>query len=479
MSEEKNKHSAWRVVAIVFTAVVLLAGISLLPFEKWTKGKINDFNLIGDIVDSSDSVSDSIDVDDGIGLAGAEDIDPELQIAMSESSHQKDSANGSENKVTAEEEDVPAIAKEVQPSKQGSQMVLEDYTASGQGLKRLRHSLAAGGVTRIAVIGDSYIEGDIFTQDLRQMLQSEYGGSGVGFVNMHSDFPGFRRSVKQGGKGWTEFSANKKADKRYTGLSQHYFVSTDNSTATYKGTGTLPHLATWDNSKFLFISPQNSVIKVKTGNGGWESHNITGSPDVQCISVPGTTGNFEISTSTPGIIGLGTWMYGNKGVTLDCMSSRGFSGLTLNKVSPELSRQMARYIDYDLIILEFGINAMSPKQTDFSVYSNRMVNVISHIRACYPQADIIMMGIGDRGEKKGGEVHSMSSAPYMVKAQRDAARKAGCLFYDTRESMGGNDAIVEWVRQGLANKDYIHLTHKGGKKLAEPLFNAIKTNVAR
>ena len=60
-----------------------------------------------------------------------------------------------------------------------------------------------------------------------------------------------------------------------------------------------------------------------------------------------------------------------------------------------------------------------------------------------------------------------------------SARKAGCLFYDTRESMGGNDAIVDWVRQGLANKDYIHLTHKGGKKLAEPLFNAIKTNVAR
>ena len=134
MSEEKNNHNAWRVVAIVFTAVALLAGISLLPFEKWTKGKINDFNLIGDIVDSSDSVSDSIDVDDGIGLAGAEDIDPELQIAMSESSHQKDSANGSENEESAEEEDIPAVAKEVQPSKQGSQMVLEDYTASGLSL---------------------------------------------------------------------------------------------------------------------------------------------------------------------------------------------------------------------------------------------------------------------------------------------------------------------------------------------------------
>ncbi len=65
----------------------------------------------------------------------------------------------------------------------------------------------------------------------------------------------------------------------------------------------------------------------------------------------------------------------------------------------------------------------------------------------------------------------------MVNAQRDAARKSRCLFYDTRESMGGEDAIVSWVADGLANKDYIHLTHKGGQKLAEPLFNAIKNSV--
>ncbi len=184
-------------------------------------------------------------------------------------------------------------------------------------------------------------------------------------------------------------------------------------------------------------------------------------------------------TSSPAVVGLGAWMYGSKGVTLDCMSSRGFSGLTLNNVSKELSQQMSKFVDYDVIILEFGINAMSAKQKDFSVYANRMVDVIKHVRECFPNADIIMMGIGDRGEKKAGEVHSMTSAPYMVTAQRDAARRARCLFYDTRESMGGEDAIVKWVADGLANKDYIHLTHSGGKKLAEPLFNAIKTNIGR
>ena len=459
---EPKRHNPWRVVLIIFCAVALLIGISFIPFERLTNGKISDFNLLGDIIERSDS--DSISNDEG-----AELIDPALQAAMQDT-------RAIDTAAVAEGE-APLIA--VQPSKQGDIMILEDYTESGQGLKRMKESLAKGGVTRIAVIGDSYIEGDIFTQDLREMLQTQYGGSGVGYVNMHSEFPGFRRSVKQGGKGWKEFAANKSAEKKYTGLSQHYFTASANANATYKGTDALPHLDTWDNSKFLFISPTNSVIKVKTGEGEWQTHNITGSPDVQCISIDGPTNNFEIMTSSPAVVGLGAWMYGSKGVTLDCMSSRGFSGLTLNNVSKELSQQMSKFVDYDVITLEFGINAMSAKQKDFSVYANRMVDVIKHVRECFPNADIIMMGIGDRGEKKAGEVHSMTSAPYMVTAQRDAARRARCLFYDTRESMGGEDAIVKWVADGLANKDYIHLTHSGGKKLAEPLFNAIKTNIGR
>ncbi|MCH5325791.1 MAG: hypothetical protein J1E29_01145, partial [Duncaniella sp.] len=93
---------------------------------------------------------------------------------------------------------------------------------------------------------------------------------------------------------------------------------------------------------------------------------------------------------------------------------------------------------------------------------------------CYPRADILVMGVGDRGEKRGGSVVSMSTAPAMITAQRDAARRAHCLFWDTREAMGGEGAVVEWSAAGDINKDYIHMTHKGGARLARQLFNAIQ-----
>ena len=38
---------------------------------------------------------------------------------------------------------------------------------------------------RIAVFGDSFIEADIFTADLREMLQKQFGGCGVGFCYHH------------------------------------------------------------------------------------------------------------------------------------------------------------------------------------------------------------------------------------------------------------------------------------------------------
>ena len=83
-------------------------------------------------------------------------------------------------------------------------VAIEDYTPGGTGISRLRNAFSQSRerCVRVAFVGDSYIEGDIFTQDVRSQLQDIYGGAGVGYVNMYSEFPGFRRSVRQSGSGW-------------------------------------------------------------------------------------------------------------------------------------------------------------------------------------------------------------------------------------------------------------------------------------
>ena len=453
---------------IIVFAIVILTILSLLPLSKWSGGRIKDFSLISDILKEIVEAGEQ----DGQETA-QEQVDPELLQAMEEAK-QRDPLTASDSVLALP---IDTIIHAPKAPREGDLVVIEDYTTDQVGLVQFKNALSQGQMARIAVVGDSYIEGDIFTQDLREKLQTTYGGEGVGYVSMHSDFPGFRRSVKQGGSGWKTFMANKKVNNSYVFLAEQYAIPSGNATATYEGTKAYEQTKQWSRSRFLFIAPENCTISVKTADAEWEERNITASDSVQCIEIAGTTSRFELKTSSTRLVGLGVWLDGNSGVSLDCMSSRGFSGITLTKINSELCREMNATINYNLIILEFGINAMTATQKNYSVYSNRMVDVINHVRHCYPRADILLMGVGDRGEKRGGVVRSMSTAQAMINAQRDAARRAHCLFWDTREAMGGDGAVVEWCNASLINKDYIHMTHKGGARLADALYQALQNSL--
>lgn len=477
----------YKLFLISILALLLLGTLSFVHWGDVSGGKLHDFNLLADImVAEADTASAESDADMTLN-----DLDPELAKMMETSDDETDStlivamplptdtsvASGEPAMELPQASSYPEMA--AKSPREGELVVIEDYTQAQRGLANLRAALASGRVARIAVVGDSYIEGDILTQDLREMLQNHYGGNGVGYVNMYSEFPGFRQSVRQSGTGWKEHDF-KKGKKAYIGLPQHYFTPAGKATAAYKGVSKLQHLDRWDSSRFLFISPEDAEIRTRVdGETEWTVHSVSGSDAVQQIAVNAPTGKFEVETSAPGVIGLGVWMDGNNGIAVDCMSSRGISGISLANIDENLTAQLSQYIPYDLIILEFGMNAMSAKQTNYSVYGKQMAKVVEKLRRCYPSTDILVMGIGDRGQKVGGEVHSMSTVNNMVSTQRDVARRTGSLFWDTREAMGGVDAVVRWNREGNINKDYVHLSHKGGKKLAEPLFNAITNNLEK
>lgn len=454
-----------RAVIILLLSLAIVALVSLLPLEKLTSGFVKDFDLLADIRPAQTELTDSL------SQSEAEDIDPELQKIQTAPAEFTDSA-------TRESTDT-IITVPRQPTTVNGQVVIEDYTAGTlHPLQSLRAALASGGHARIAVVGDSYIEGDIFTQDLRQLLQNAYGGQGVGYVNMHSDFPGFRKSIRQGGDGWTTFTAQNKANAAYLALSEQYAKPAGVATATYKGTKTFAAASSWSISRMLCIAPQGGSVDYRTDPAQeWSTFTFMPDSTVQCLTIANEISNLELRTSDKSLVALGVWLDGKTGISVDCMSSRGYSGITLAKINPDLCHQMSLHVPYNLIVLEFGINAMSAKQKDYSTYSQRMVAVVNHIRTCYPEADILMMGIGDRGEKRSGQVHSMSTADAMVEAQRQAAMKAHCLFWDTRQAMGGQDAIVDWSNDGRANKDYIHLTHKGGATLAQLFFNALQQSL--
>lgn len=490
---------------ILSVAIIILVLVSFAPLSKISGGKLKDYNLLADLSDKPAEIvvntetyidPDLLEMTQNFAEEDlAENVDSvPLDIVMIDAI--EDSAANEVNNVqeqTSEPEpvhtfapisrnpdesqiqvDEPEQLRPVIPTGNGQ---IEDYTPNGTGFKNLKRALSNGQLARIAVIGDSYIEGDIFTQDVREKLQELYSGGGVGYVPASSSLTGFRQSVTQSCSGWKEFDF-RKAGKNYPTLQGFYYSPAAEGMAltTYKGSKRKSHAAEWDRSRVLFIAPTDLTINVSTDNGD-ESFNIEGSEEVQQILVNGNTSKFKISASNSSLIVLGVYLDKSVGIAVDNMSIRGYSGIKHSTISPDLAAQMRRFVDYDVIVVEYGTNALSSVQKDYSAYIKMMERAINNIRQCYPNADILVMGIGDRGEKAGTEIRSMPVVTTLVESQRNMARRLGVLFWDTRAAMGGENSVVDWARTGHVNKDYIHLSGKGGERLSRLFVESLNNSL--
>ena len=460
---KKNKGSRkGRPFIIIGVAVAALVGASFVPWSTITGGYIKDFNLFSDLFGGSESP-----------VTAEEVIDPELEKALAQGEKEPKIMDASETTPRTPEQIKASTAPRV-----NGEMVFEDYTVNSQGLAHLRQALTQkdSRPVRIAVIGDSYIEGDILTMDIREQLQDIYGGCGVGYMPAWSHVAGFRTSVKHSSNGWTEHDIRKDAKDKFKSLAGEYFTASVGAKSTYRGTESRKHLDKWYNTRFMFVAPTSGTVIIKTDSGE-NKFNVTASDSIQTLCVPGATTMAEVTSGINGLQSFGIFLEGKNGILVDNMSLRGNSGITHRNISRDLAAQMRRDVDYDLIIVEYGINALTSKQKDYNGYRKLMEQTISRLKECYPKADIVMMGIGDRGQKINGTVQSIPTSQFMVDAQRDAARNTGIIFWDTREAMGGENAVVAWRDKGMINADYIHLNAKGGAELARLFVNTLKRSL--
>lgn len=481
-----NHNNSGQSLTVLILALALLTALSAVDWQRISGGHISNFNLVEDICVPDTSAEFN-------SLPGTDLIDPALVAAMDEVtsdvelpvrdlepgrpsqplssavSHSETLADSSR----IEAAETPKVAL-ISPKRVDDVLPIEDYSPDGSGLQHFADALGHADYrrARVAVIGDSYIEGDIFTQDIRRLLQDEYGGNGVGYMSMHTDFPGFRRSVNQSDQGWSAVDMRHNSRDEVRPLAGEYYLGSPGAVATFKG-AKLDHTAEWSSTRLVFIAPSDGVVKITTDQDS-EEIAVEKSDDIQSIKIDCPTTKVTISSQIAGLKVLGVWLEDDYGVGVDCMSLRGNSGITHRSISTSTAREMNAIMPYDLIIVEYGLNALSAQQSDYSSYGSLMTKVISRIRECYPGSDILMLGVGDRGNKNGSTVSSMKTVDAMVSAQRNCARECGILFWDTREAMGGVDAIVDWRRRGLVNADYIHLNHKGGSELADEFVKALK-----
>lgn len=343
----------------------------------------------------------------------------------------------------------------------------------------LSHVDEPGNYARIAFFGDSFVEADILTADLRNFLQEKYGGCGVGFVPITSEMRFFRRSVKHDFKGWSSFIVTQKPfKKKHLGLGGEYFIPTSKAYVEYSGQskfGTLLDTCSVASIYYNIEEPLEIVQRINSGVS--DTLTLVEIGGVRRLEAFGNIGRVRWTVpKDSSAVFYGASFDGENGITLDNFGQRGSSGYSLSSIPFSTFQGFNDVRPYQLIILQYGLNVVAKNVNNYDYYKKGLTKVISYLKKSFPQAGFLIVSVGDRNAKgDDGNYHTMPEIESFIKVQKAIAKENNIAFWNLFEAMGGEDSMVDLVKSkpAKANLDYTHINFIGGKFLGEKLYEAL------
>ena len=346
-------------------------------------------------------------------------------------------------------------------------------------LNRFYEKLLAGQEpVRVAFMGDSFVEGDILTADLRELLQDTFMGGGVGFVPFASPFTGFRQTIKTTSKGWTPYNImqRKSVPEPYVG---DFFVSgwvarpAAGASTRWEMSSKRRHLEECSRARLLFICRQAASIGLTLNDGEERIFEFEADDVVRQIVVEEeriTSLEMKVLSGEAGFTGIGADFDSTEGVAVDNFSIRSNNGQAMFWSSAAVNAQIHTMRAYDLVILQYGLNIMQADRHNYSLYGEQVEKMIRYAESCFPGAAILVMGVSDRSQRGEQGIVPMSSAVDLTASQREAAEKCGASFWNTYEAMQRLGGMTRFVENGWAGKDYTHINYAGGREIARQLY---------
>ena len=356
---------------------------------------------------------------------------------------------------------------------------VEDYTRDTSGMNVFLSGLDSSKhkLVRIAWFGDSYVEGDILLDPLRDTLQAIFGGSGVGFVPITSEVAGFRQTVIHSFSNWNTYAiVGKRDDKLPLGPAGYTFIPLENNVVSYRAEAHRQRLNQFPSAKIFYGQCTNGNIQYFTDDSAHREALVDGE-GIHQLAVNQASKDFKFRIPLAEKLAVyGTSFESKTGIDVDNFSMRGNSGIGLNYVSEKMFRDFDAIHHYDLIVLSYGLNVANEKSKTYDWYVRSMKPTIAMMKRAFPNSSILVIGCSDRADNIDGELKTMPSVKRLVDVQRQMAADNQVCFWDLFEAMGGDGTMVEWAntpKHSLANKDYTHLTFYGGKKVADTFLKTI------
>jgi len=359
--------------------------------------------------------------------------------------------------VFAEEDTiVPETPKPVVPK-----VVVDSTTDSRVFLQAFYASLAESGEQKIRVLhyGDSQIEEDRMTQQIREVLQARYGGKGVGLMPLAQTIP--TRTVKQ------ELRMNGRYTMPANGP-RRYLVYGPKPTQRTDGLyGVMGQVAVMNDSLVSGSEDVTAICKPIVKTALYERWKVFADSSVH-YSFAGDT----VLLSGKGAV-YGLSQESKTGIIVDNVPMRGCLGLVFTKIDSEQLRTFYSEENVKLIIMQFGGNAIPSNQNPgtISAIVKGLREQVHYLRACAPEASILFIGPSDMLTQIDGEWQTYPMVPYMDKLLRKMALEENIAYFSLFRWMGGAGSMMRWQEVGLAGSDGVHFMRSGARKAGNAVVN--------
>ncbi|HBY59734.1 MAG TPA: hypothetical protein DEH78_07910 [Solibacterales bacterium] len=324
---------------------------------------------------------------------------------------------------------------------------------------------------RVLHYGDSHTAADEWTGTLRALFQGKFGDAGPGFVQAGRPWNSFRRkdAMNRASRHWyTDGLFGRKGDGLYGLAGVSITSARPREWVTFEAE--FKTLELW-----FMKQPGGGSFEVSGDGTEFEPVSTDGliEPGYAAFDLSSAGRHtVRLETAERAAVRLFGWVAekANAGLTYETLGINGAqAGMQLDW-DERLHAEHIRRRDPALIVVAYGTNEAGSRELTYESYRAQFGAVLQRLRAAAPAAAILVAGPPDRYYRQRRKWYPMLSMDWVVRAQRDAAAEQGCAFWDQRAKMGGTGTMPRWVREGLAQRDHVHMTGAGYRRLGEMLF---------
>jgi lysophospholipase L1-like esterase len=332
------------------------------------------------------------------------------------------------------------------------------------------------GQLKVLQIGDSHIQADYFSGQMRENLQSFALGikGSRGFIfpyNVASTNNPDNYKVKYTGK-WEHrrnITESENCDLGITGISVTTYepdatirIILNNHNFPFQDFNKVRIYHNNSDTVFNIVLSENQIIDnhYKTNDYSefiTENHFDTLNILLQktdslqkCFTLYG----IELSNDDPGVI----------------YSAVGINGAEINSfLKCNLLESQLKTLNLQWIIISLGTNDAYSANFNSDIFENNLNVLIDRIETALPDIFILLTTPPDSYRRKRYPNPNMLLASKII---QKVAKEKDCAVWNLHEVMGGFTSIKKWMKAGLAASDKVHFSRAGYALQGDLLFNA-------